>query len=75
MILNTCLLTLVAAGFILRMGGASLPLNTSEVSGYQKLKSWKNSTLFRVQTNASGYTYDPLLIHLVGARYGKNTLG
>ena len=64
---------LLVAGSGLQIAQASLPLNVSEVTGYSNLGSWKSSTLYRVETDA-GYVNNPLLIHLVGSRYGKSNV-
>lgn len=45
-------------------------VEVSDVSGYTKLRSWKKSTLYRVEADA-GYEANPLLLHLVGSRYGE----
>jgi len=60
----------VTVTLFLRASYGSLPLNMAEVTGYEKLRSCKSSSLYQVQTDA-GYTHNPLLIHLVGSRYGK----
>ena len=49
----------------------ALQVDVSEVQNYTKLASWKYSTLYRIQANA-GYENNPLLIHLVGSRYGTD---
>lgn len=49
----------------------SLSVNISEVSSYTKLRNWKESTLYRVETDAA-YEINPLLLHLVGSRYGEH---
>ena len=62
-------LLLLATGAV-----AALPLNVSTASGFTKLRSWSNCTLYRVQA-ASDYEYAPLLVHLTGSRYGEETGG
>ena len=54
-------------------GGTALQVSVAEVQNYTKLASWEKSSLYRVEANA-GYETNPLLIHLVGSRYGKNKL-
>ncbi len=49
---------------------SSLSVNVSEVSGYTKLRSWKQSSLYRIELAESDYESNPLLLQLVGSRYG-----
>ena len=49
---------------------SSLPVKVSEVSSYTRLRSWNQSTLYSIETDA-GYLANPLLLHLVGSRYGE----
>ena len=59
-------------GFLLLLSarlGSALQPNVSEVQGYTRLRSWKNSTLYEIQANTD-YEFNPYLIHLVGSRYG-----
>ena len=64
-------LVVVAATLMPHVSDAALPLNMVEVTGYEKLRSYKSSSLYQVQTADADYKYNPLLIHLVGQRYGK----
>lgn len=48
-----------------------IPVKVSDVSSYTKLRSWKQSTLYRIETTDAGYLTDPLLLQLVGSRYGE----
>ena len=50
--------------------GAGLEVSVSDVKGYTRLSACKNSTLYRVEAK-SDYETAPLLIHLVGSRYGE----
>lgn len=59
------LLVLVSVG-----GCYSLLVNVSEVTSFTKLRSWKQSTLYRVEAEA-GYQSNPLLLQVVGSRYGE----
>lgn len=68
-LLQLCLLSLSVVWFCSCVS-SSLTVNVSEVSDYTKLRSWKQSTLYRVESDA-GYDSNPLLLHLVGSRYGK----
>ena len=54
-------------------GTAFVPLypNVGEVKGYVKLSSWGNSSLYQLLTD-SNYETEPLLVHLVGSRYGES---
>lgn len=58
---------------LLATGGSALQVSVAEVQNYSKLASWENSSLYRVEAN-TGYETNPLLIHLVGSRYGENIL-
>ena len=61
-------LLLLAAG-----GSLALQVRVAEVQNYTKLASWGKSSLYRVEADA-GYETNPLLIHLVGSRYGENNI-
>ncbi len=50
---------------------SSLAVNVSDVSEFSKLRSWKQSTLYKIESDA-GYETNPLLIQLVGSRYGES---
>ena len=50
--------------------GTCLPVKVSDVSGFTKLRSWKQSTLYRIESDAD-YDTNPLLLQLVGSRYGN----
>ena len=49
--------------------GSSLDVKVAEVKGYDKIKEYKSSTLYQVQADTD-YAVNPLLVHLVGSRYG-----
>ena len=55
---------------LLATGANAVQVSVSEVQNYTKLANWEKSSLYRVEANA-GYETNPLLIHLVGSRYGK----
>ena len=57
------------AFFLEGLGCSALFVNVSEVTGYTKLRSWKQSSLYRVEADA-GYQNNPLLLQLKGSRYG-----
>lgn len=64
-------MALFAVGFLsLICAVRGLDLKVVEPSGFVKLSSWGQSALYRVQA-ASDYDDNPLLLHLVGARYGE----
>ena len=67
LVLSLALLLLVVPGT------AFVPLhpNVGEVKGYVKLNSWGNSSLYQLLTD-SNYETEPLLVHLVGSRYGES---
>lgn len=67
--------SLLAVGLLLLAAGGSLALQVrvAEVQNYTKLASWGKSSLYRVEADA-GYETNPLLIHLVGSRYGENNM-
>lgn len=67
------LLSLLLVVLALGRTCTSLGMNISEVSGYTKLRSWKQSTLYRIETDAN-YEVNPLLLQLVGSRYGESRL-
>ena len=56
--------------FLLAAGGSALQVSVAEVQNYTKLASWEKSSLYRVEANTD-YETNPLLIHLVGSRYGE----
>lgn len=58
---------------LLAAGGSALQVSVAEVQNYTKLASWEKSSLYRVEAD-TGYETNPLLIHLVGSRYGENNL-
>lgn len=55
---------------LLAAGGSALQVSVAEVQNYTKLASWEKSSLYRVEANTD-YETNPLLIHLVGSRYGE----
>lgn len=50
---------------------SAIDVKVSDVKGYTRLASYKNSTLYRVQPASSDYETAPLMLHLVGSRYGR----
>ena len=48
---------------------STIPVKVADVKGYTKLRSRGDSALYRVQADTR-YEVNPLLIHLVGSRYG-----
>ena len=48
---------------------STIPVKVEDVKGYTKLRSRGDSALYRVQADTR-YEVNPLLIHLVGSRYG-----
>ena len=55
---------------LVSLGTAELPLDVVTPSGYTKLRSWANCSLYRIEAETT-YDYAPLLIHLPGSRYGQ----
>ena len=55
---------------LVSLGTAELPLDVVTPSGYTKLRSWANCSLYRIEAETT-YDYAPLLIHLPGSRYGE----
>ena len=66
-----CLL-LVLSVLLWADSASSLTVQVAEVSNYTKLRSWKESSLYRVEVEEGLYEVNPLLLHLVGSRYGES---
>ncbi len=66
-------ITALLSALLLLLAGwcSAIDVSISEVKGYTHLASYKNSTLYRVQPASSDYETNPLLLHLVGSRYGR----
>ena len=54
------------------LSAAQLPLEVATPTGFTKLRSWEQATLYRIESSAN-YDSPPLLIHLPGSRYSRST--
>lgn len=65
----TFLLAALAVGFVV-VTGQTPNSHVTDVTKFNKLRSWGESTLYQIEANTN-YAINPYLIHLVGTKYGQ----